>query len=1502
MFRPLHVSTPSRRGVILLVVLSMITLFSIVGLTFVLYADSAASSSRLHKEATNEFRPDLEPELALALFLEQLLFDAPDHYPGVSSALRGHSLARLTFGGNNGDPFSGVGRLHTGAGTYMNPFGQDDYKLVNYQYHRADGFLRDPERYGKYLVATGQYDTTQPWRIDPFDANVVPGYFTGGFNVPYTYPDLNNMFLAAVKADGTLLTPSYHRKWLFNPNHALNDPNNPNWTNPAGKYMILRPRPIDMGPGFPYPEDATGDVKNLPWAPGGNDSIWIDLGAPVMVAPNGKKYKPLFAPLIIDLDNRLNLIAHGNVRGLYNGQMITDPITNQLIRTHVSNQGWGPWEVNLGRVLTRMRSHPSYPGGPMADPVPEWTQLFFGTRRDPATFPTAVPYRLGKYGPNLIPGNGGAATAGTATHFYSQVDFDAAMRFMGGTDYVQTAGKVQIPPPTPASGLLSPFPAFPTGFDNGSGSNPPVAGEERFRHPLVYNIAPGSALASAGDDRKFQIANLEKLLRYGDTGTEGLTSELMELLPNNLSDPVIRRLVTLLSHDRPNLGMIPWLYNISTNPYGYPPAGPYNVPPAGNPIRFPPLTDRPASMMTNGEFLKDSWQAKPPARIELNRTFVSYPVTLDAPPYPKPGMLATPLPQQYVGYNDRFDITEPATSASAPLWQSVRNGFAQVSTAGVLTGGALGDRHQFADMIYRRLLDVTGVAPVAVPANPTPEELAPRRWLAQLAVNIVDYLDPDDRSTPFNFYTPTDLGSPGGLAAPPPPIHPNYPQIPRYWVFGTELPRVVLNEVLAEYRPPATMMAGDTGRVKVWVELHNTMQALPPGQPLQGQDGLPVPLYVQPIPATQDSVSTPGTRNGYAPYQVMVATRLGQPLVGTTDYHLNVTGEPSVGEVRCRTDANDFAAAAATVAGPNQLNQFLPSQAGAPPGSEYIRSPYIDVRGGQTGSPYLLLGPPQEGTPPRDDARDTIKAPRVPNATPILRTANLEYVVTNSAAGVPQPDDRPEGVTVLLRRLANPHLPPNPNPYVQVGTGGTAPWQPNPWYNPYITIDYLAFNRLNDTTQPATVVYGSRSKRQPYASKINLANPPPDLTPAATSPVVETAPPATDTSHSFGLQNTPPPQSGTYDWLVHLDRQLISPMELLHVSGYRPHELTQRFILEDVPAQKFQHYAPWFDQGRRLYRMLEHFQTYNRATGGNGPTIPGKVNVNTLWEDYLPVWRALGDAQLSNNFTPAQVDSAFQQLRTRRTPDPSGALGAGDRPFLSLAAPYTTGAAIMDTQFPNGLGIERTLLGSVPGTGGPTDDRLLQTGAATDHPYLRNELLTKVYNHLTVRSNVFAVWVTVGFFEVVDDTTVPVKLGAEIGRAENRHVRHRMFALVDRASLDRRPDFITRTGAAVTPGPQTVPIGLVTGTVSSQGMSWSWRIVPGTTLEISGPAATNPTERVIVSAVDTTVTPPRITAVFAQARAANAIIRVVDNAEIQTIFDPRGPNAPSVVLHFSIID
>ncbi len=380
--------TNQRRGVILMVVLSLLTLFAIVGLAFVLYADAEATSARIAREGETLQRADMNPEQALAFFLGQLLYDVNDDVNGAGSALRGHSLGRTMYGynytmaagvavpGANVTPYNGVGRLHyTSPVTYTPaPLWQwqpkDDYGLVNYTWFAADGFVRDPERIGSRLTPANTLPATQ---TNPY---------VGG-NASYTYPDLNSFFLAAVNSQGAVLTPSFHRPWLFQQvspipgvtvTYAFNDMTNPNWYNQGGKYLTARPRPADHA-GFPPPADGGGDVKNLVGAPGGtditgkpfnNDSIWMDLGAPIMTAPDGTLYKPLFAPLIMDLDNRINVAAAGNIAGNLNASR--------------SNQGWFSTETNIGQLWSNSSN------------AAEWQNLLQGN----GTY-------YGKYGPSKVP-------------------------------------------------------------------------------------------------------------------------------------------------------------------------------------------------------------------------------------------------------------------------------------------------------------------------------------------------------------------------------------------------------------------------------------------------------------------------------------------------------------------------------------------------------------------------------------------------------------------------------------------------------------------------------------------------------------------------------------------------------------------------------------------------------------------------------------------------------------------------------------------------------------------------------------------------------------------------------------------------------------------------------------------------------------------------------------------------------------------------------------------
>src|SRR5262249_43073208 len=157
-----------------------------------------------------------------------------------------------------------------------------------------------------------------------------------------------------------------------------------------------------------------------------NDSFWIDLGFPVLTSPGGRKYKPLFAALVTDLDNRVNVNVHGNTTG-------------QNFE-HRSNQGLGPWEVCLKRVLAPAR------GGSAAAARREWRTLLRGTATPPLPGRHGGAPWQGRFGTPGFPGE--VAPAGQAPHFYSQVDFD------GGNE---TTGKPSDPLRLPDVGYpLSP--------------------------------------------------------------------------------------------------------------------------------------------------------------------------------------------------------------------------------------------------------------------------------------------------------------------------------------------------------------------------------------------------------------------------------------------------------------------------------------------------------------------------------------------------------------------------------------------------------------------------------------------------------------------------------------------------------------------------------------------------------------------------------------------------------------------------------------------------------------------------------------------------------------------------------------------------------------------------------------------------------------------------------------------------------------------------------------
>lgn len=1337
MLRPLNDQSRTRRqGAVLLIVLAMLLLFSVVGLAFVFYSQSRSDVARASREAENTraLAPDVPPEILLGEFLRQFIYDVNDDPPGQTSALRGLSLGRTMYGWkdsalySNTAAFNGVGRVHKTQGYGTGPlFTADDYYMVNYMYFQADGFIRDPERFALRAV-------NDPLR-DPTNFSL-RGPYAVGANAPYTYPDLNSMFLAAVKADGTVLLPSYFRPWTKDGSGLEFGPldgGNPNWTNTTNKalkYMVLRPRPADMGAGFPSP-GPQGDVKNLIGAPGDADSIWIDLGSAIHYMADGRKYKVLFAPLIVDLDNRVNVNAHGNIVAA--GQV------------HTSNKSGGPWEVNLARVITSGN---------------EARNLIVGNSA-----------ATGKYGANVIP-TGAAADvlADVFAPFYSNVDFDS---------YNKTAGAVSGPLLLPTVNPLLCFPSYDASYGNMSTG---AADTECRNHPSLFNI-----FQPAGDDRVFNISNMQALLRDASSDTDLAYSDLGRLCPVNFNfaaDPDtsvtyemsrlraqrLRRLVTTLSFDVDQPGVTPWAWDPANTTYQY--TLPTNeLYPSGSLTPFPSDTGYAggavavgAAPPANSEFAAvNDWRAASAyqGRLDLNRALPDYPVP-DA-------------------------VTMRITNTAA-------------------YNAALAARQQLAADIFQRMWKATGAANPATTAAGVQYDAL--RWLAQLSVNMVDSIDADDYMTPFNW-------KPGDATA---------------WVYGTELPRLVLNEVLAEVaNDPSDPLTGGLAtlpyNVNFWIELHNPLKT-DAALSYSGEARLQVPVD--------------GANPLYPVYKIVITDRpnANMRLAG------NVLGDPDAYDAMTmkRLEVADFTPEVAPTEQPllaaNEYNHVHPANGnyfGPDRGNEgfYLLGPKYDLPGTNVNRPKATLR--LKDYTPTNFNPSTLKSAlsyQVPVANNAATTTLINDFATN-------PAKRP---TILLRRLVCPNLPPQLDPA-------------QPFFNPYVTTDYLENIQVRNgltadnegaRTPPLVATRASTGRRQPYAAHVtqqkdqkpatlltdqpqhtffrhNAQEAPPDLNDPAATPVF----------NATADQTLKAP----FDWLAFLDRKLISPMELLFVSGFKPHELTQQFMLD---TGSFKHLAPWFDDNMRLYRALEFLETRNRSAGvALGERIPAKINLNTIWDKET--FRALCDPQNgnSNSFDLAAVDALFDALMAQRTP--GGAPGPNDKPFVSLAAAISPSDAA--GQYPTGTGINDRILRSASG-GGPGTARLLENATlpANTHPSLKHQLLNKIYNNTTTRSHCYAVWLTTGFFEVVDDSTRPYKLGAEIGAATGQNVRHHMFAVVDRSALaipGNRPlaNFTTviaaSTTVTVTPSDPAAMDVIRRGTYVNVSTTSGTAVTAGTTVPIT---------------------------------------------------------------------
>ena len=112
------------------------------------------------------------------------------------------------------------------------------------------------------------------------------------------------------------------------------------------------------------PWDVDNDGDGVP------DSVWVDLGLPVQKTEDGRFYKPLVAMLVEDLDNRLNVNAHGSLDHFANTELDGSQLINgTLIKSNLAQDynnpralrssdqlptgmGYGPADISLRSILS----------------------------------------------------------------------------------------------------------------------------------------------------------------------------------------------------------------------------------------------------------------------------------------------------------------------------------------------------------------------------------------------------------------------------------------------------------------------------------------------------------------------------------------------------------------------------------------------------------------------------------------------------------------------------------------------------------------------------------------------------------------------------------------------------------------------------------------------------------------------------------------------------------------------------------------------------------------------------------------------------------------------------------------------------------------------------------------------------------------------------------------------------------------------------------------------
>ena len=184
------------------------------------------------------------------------------------------------------------------------------------------------------------------------------------------------------------------------------------------------------------PWDVDNDNDGVP------DSVWVDMNQPAIEAPDGRLIRPMVAPLIVDLDGRINI----NVAGNY-GQLITQHFRTNNPTSYSSNAeyfetlaslgvfghggGLGPAEIDFSHLFDEVTPSPVAPllgplfitqtSGPFSNVLLTRYGNLLNTRYGGLPYNYVAPYPTAGF--TALPGNGSLLNAQAARDQFARIPF-----------------------------------------------------------------------------------------------------------------------------------------------------------------------------------------------------------------------------------------------------------------------------------------------------------------------------------------------------------------------------------------------------------------------------------------------------------------------------------------------------------------------------------------------------------------------------------------------------------------------------------------------------------------------------------------------------------------------------------------------------------------------------------------------------------------------------------------------------------------------------------------------------------------------------------------------------------------------------------------------------------------------------------------------------------------------------------------------------------------------